>query len=229
MPACHALACSHLEQPRGARVVGAVDGVAETRQRLALRAMLLSDLRSTCLHAFRCGEHLFDERTAAFHRAHEGAAHAQQTRRHGRLQRLGGGVVNQPRDDGAGREAMFHQRDQHCIEQRHLHARGSLTGELKQDHLGEAHLTDQIIDEVGASHMDGGFVRGADGGGGRVALAHDKVSGGSAIRARRSDGIPPALRRPSVCAPIRLAWGASPRAGSGSAVFQHVQRSARSD
>jgi len=168
----HALAGRNLEQPGRAGIVGPVVGMTEAMQRLALLAKAGGDLRRTGLQAFRSLQHLVDQHGATFHGADEGAAYAEQTRSHCRLKRFRRRVVDQAGDDRAGREAMLHERDQHCIEQHGLGAGRPLPGELEQHHLGKAEMTHQVIDQALAPDGDAGLVSRADLGGGCGAGIH---------------------------------------------------------
>ena len=87
-------------------------------------------------------------------RAAEAVAHAQQARRHRRLQRLRRAEIGQPGGDRARGEAVLDQRHNERVEHHRLLLRGEPGLELEKRHVAERHLADQVRCQVVSADED---------------------------------------------------------------------------
>ena len=148
VPAGDAVLLGQLQEPHGPRVIRFVLRVSKPRQRLLIRPVLLSDVPSFRLRPILRLQHLLQQRSAPFHRAHKETPDAQQPRCNGPLHGFGRARVGEAGSQGARAQAMLHQRDQAGVEHGGLSVSRQAAKEVKVDHLREAQLANDLFTEA---------------------------------------------------------------------------------
>jgi hypothetical protein len=112
------------------------------------------------LHCFSLrvlgGCNLIQQFRTVFHCADERAANGHETSSNSTLQVLRCTHVDQPGGDRAGRQAVLHEHDKHCIRDAHVDAAWFSAQNLHQHDLCEGFLTQQIVHQVGVSVVQAG-------------------------------------------------------------------------
>src|SRR5690606_7035112 len=102
------------------------------------------------------------------HRAHKAAAHRHETGGDGALQILRRAHVHHARGNGAGRQAVLHQRDEHRVDDAQIHRTRFTAGDLRKHDFDEAFLAPQVFGQIGIAVRHALEMMGAKAGNGAV-------------------------------------------------------------
>src|SRR5438067_1232701 len=141
------------KEPGRARVGGLVHRVAEARDDLLARPVTGHDLARD-LPALAARGRLLEQARRLLDRSPETVAHAQQPRRHGRLQGLRGAEVGQPGGDRARGDPVLDQGDQDRVEHHRLAMVRQAALELEVRDIAERHLAYEVGRQVVAADED---------------------------------------------------------------------------